>query len=147
MLPEIPTYPVRVRLPILWGEMDSLGHVNNTAYLRWFEEARIQYIHASGLANDGAPGVILAHQRCDYLLPLTYPGTIEARVSAIRLGRTSLTLSFVIHAVELGLDAAKGEGVLVAFDYADRQSIPVPEAVRARVIAFEQAGPGQFKVT
>ena len=30
---------------VMWGEMDALGHVNNTCYLRWMEEARLQYMH------------------------------------------------------------------------------------------------------
>ena len=34
-------WPVTIELPLLWGQMDALGHLNNTVYLRFFEEARI----------------------------------------------------------------------------------------------------------
>ena len=33
-----------VTLPILWGDMDAYGHVNNVVYLRWFEEARVKML-------------------------------------------------------------------------------------------------------
>jgi acyl-CoA thioester hydrolase len=34
-------YPVSLELPVLWGDMDALGHVNNAVYARWLEQARI----------------------------------------------------------------------------------------------------------
>lgn len=37
-LRDLPThYHVTVDIPIAWGEMDALGHVNNTVYFRYFE--------------------------------------------------------------------------------------------------------------
>ena len=32
-----------LRIGVAWGDMDALGHVNNTVYLRWFESARIAW--------------------------------------------------------------------------------------------------------
>ena len=29
------------RIPIRWGDMDAMGHVNNTVYFRYMEQARI----------------------------------------------------------------------------------------------------------
>ena len=34
-------YPVRIEVPVAWGEMDAFGHVNNVVYFRYFESARI----------------------------------------------------------------------------------------------------------
>ncbi|MBT6412518.1 MAG: acyl-CoA thioesterase, partial [Betaproteobacteria bacterium] len=28
-----------------WGEMDSLAHMNNVAYLRYFEESRVAWFN------------------------------------------------------------------------------------------------------
>ena len=36
-------YPVRLVVPVAWGEMDSMRHVNNIVYFRWFESARFAY--------------------------------------------------------------------------------------------------------
>ena len=32
----------RLPLKLRWGEMDALGHVNNTEYFRYFEQARVE---------------------------------------------------------------------------------------------------------
>jgi acyl-CoA thioester hydrolase len=37
------TFPVIVEIPVAWGEMDALQHVNNVFYFRYFETARIAY--------------------------------------------------------------------------------------------------------
>ena len=37
-------FPVVVELPVVWGEMDSMRHVNNTVYIRWMEAARFEYL-------------------------------------------------------------------------------------------------------
>jgi acyl-CoA thioester hydrolase len=139
-LPSEPKFPVRIQLSILWGEMDALGHVNNLAYLRWFEEARIRYFARSGLlAEGGKIGVILAHQRCDYLAPLTYPDDVEIRVSTTKIGRSSFTLSFAIRSVAQAADVARGEGVLVAFDYVTGRSTAITDALRAGIEALESS--------
>lgn len=41
---------------VRFGEIDVLGHVNNAAYLRWFENLRIQYFRDYGLFDyDSTP--------------------------------------------------------------------------------------------
>lgn len=137
MLPEAPSYPVRVRIPVLWGNMDALGHVNNLVYLRWFEEARIQYFIKMALASGNTPNVILAAQRCDYLAPVRYPDTIEVRISTVKIGRSSFTMGFSIHSQELGREVARGEGVMVAFDYASGRSVPLDAGVKEAIENFE----------
>jgi acyl-CoA thioester hydrolase len=118
--------------------MDSLGHVNNLVYLRWFEEARIRYFACSGMMGpDGGVPVILARQHCDYLAALTYPDDVEVRCSVTKIGRSSITLSFAIRSDKHGADVARGEGVLVVFDYAAGHSTPVTDELRARLEAFE----------
>lgn len=142
MLPSEPTWPVRLQIPVLWGDMDALGHVNNTVYLRWFEEARVTYFHRANLAIEGSVGIILAHQRCDYLAPVVYPDTIEVRVSVTKLGGASMTMRFSILSEKLGREAARGEGVIVAYDHATLKTIRVPEDVRDRLVTFEQPKAG-----
>lgn len=46
---EIPEHKILVHqleLPIQWGDMDALGHVNNTVYFRYMEQARVSWIQA-----------------------------------------------------------------------------------------------------
>ena len=34
-------------MPIRWGDMDAIGHVNNTVYFRYMEQARIEWAQAA----------------------------------------------------------------------------------------------------
>jgi len=39
-------FPVRIEIPVAWGEMDAFGHGNNVAYFRYFESAQIARLEA-----------------------------------------------------------------------------------------------------
>lgn len=34
-------------IPVRWGDMDSYGHVNNTLYFQYLEEARVAWFETS----------------------------------------------------------------------------------------------------
>ena len=56
-------YPVVIEIPVAWGEMDSLGHVNNIIYFRYFESVRMAYFDAMdfwGYMGETGVGPILA---------------------------------------------------------------------------------------
>ena len=59
----IPGFPVTVRMPIQWGDLDAYGHVNNLVYLKWFEAARAIYATRVGVevvARDSGIGAIIS---------------------------------------------------------------------------------------
>jgi hypothetical protein len=63
------------RVPLRWGDMDAMAHINNVVYFRLMEEARIQWFAQMGfstLPQGEAP--ILAHASCDFMRALNYPG-------------------------------------------------------------------------
>ncbi|MFO0723013.1 MAG: thioesterase family protein [Myxococcota bacterium] len=137
-----PRWPVRIEIPVAWGDMDSLGHVNNTVYLRWFESVRIRYFEGLGLMDrfqDEKIGPILAHQRIDYRRPLRYPDTVEARIRVAKLGNTSLTMAFELWSISERALAASGEGVVVLIDYKTSQKLPLPDDLRAAIANIEAA--------
>ncbi len=45
MLELLKAHPVVIETPVAWGEMDSLQHVNNIIYFRYFESARMAYFN------------------------------------------------------------------------------------------------------
>ena len=53
-------------------ELDALNHVNNTAYLRWFETIRVAYVQAYGMSSYGPddPQLVVRHVSADYLAPM-----------------------------------------------------------------------------
>jgi acyl-CoA thioester hydrolase len=131
-------FRIVVRFPIHWGEMDALGHANNTRYFVWFESARIALFRELGVTSGmGSVGPILAHTECDFLRPILYPAdlVVGARVAAV--GTSSVRIE---HAVALA-DApdrhcARGISVLVLYDYAAGQKVLVPDSLRAALAAY-----------
>ena len=68
---DIPEHKIlvhEVKLPILWGNMDSLGHVNNTIYFRYIEQARVSWIAAisGGQVGNEDEGPVIANTFCNF---------------------------------------------------------------------------------
>jgi acyl-CoA thioester hydrolase len=130
------TTPVRLRIPVAWGDMDAFGHVNNVVYLRWFESGRIALFDRVGILHAGVPsgpGPILARTGCEFLLPLSYPDfvTVETRIATI--GTKSFVMTYEVRSEGVDAVAARGDGVIVWYDYGAGRSIPVPDALRQRL--------------
>lgn len=138
--PEMRRFPVLVTLPILWGDQDAFGHVNNTASIRWFESSRIAYFERPEikpvLANVGV-NVILASVQCHYRRQLAYPDTIHVGARVVRLGRSSLAMEHVVYSVANAAVASEGECVVVVFDYTANRSVPASPELRAAIAQLE----------
>jgi acyl-CoA thioester hydrolase len=80
------------RIPIRWGDMDALGHVNNTVYFRYMEQARIEWVAKIVPAAGGAHllPIVIVNASCTFLRPLVYPGEVEVRLLLSEPGRTSV---------------------------------------------------------
>ena len=97
---------------VMWGEMDALGHVNNTCYLRWMEEARLQYMHKAAAlqgeqqdttqAAEGQPrnnnntNFVLASVTLHYKRPVVYPASVYVNVRTTRVGNSSFDQECVV---------------------------------------------------
>jgi len=122
-------------VPLRWGDMDAMAHLNNTVYFRVLEEARIQWFRQLGfptMPSGQAP--ILAHVSCDFLRAMTYPGVARVRQVITNTGRSSVEMALTIERTdEPGTQYAAGRSVIVWFDYVANKSQPWPEAVRALI--------------
>ena len=107
-------YPVVHVQPVAWGEMDAFNHLNNVAYYRYAESARISYMHATGLmfARDDLL-TILASSSCQYLRPVTYPDTLLIGVGIKKLGNTSIILEYTFFSHSQKAHVATGSAVIV----------------------------------
>ncbi len=133
-------YPVAIALPVFWGDQDAFGHVNNNAYFRWFESARIAYSERIGLLDlfrAERIGPILASIACDYRRQLTFPDTVHVGVRVTRMGRTSLGLDHVIVSQSQLAVAAEGTSTIVVFDYRANKPHPIPSPLREAIEGLE----------
>ena len=123
----------QARVPLRWGDMDSLGHVNNATYFVYCETARMAYFQALDLAALGANaerGPVLATASCTFKLQLKHPATLLIDVRVLRVGRSSFTLGYELLVEETGALAASGESVVVWADYERGGSLPLPAPLR-----------------
>ncbi len=68
------------KMPIRWGNMDAYGHVNNTIYFRYMEQARVEWIEdMQVVVRPGGDGPVIINASCTFLVPMTYPGMVEVR--------------------------------------------------------------------
>ncbi|MCI0570043.1 MAG: acyl-CoA thioesterase [Myxococcaceae bacterium] len=132
-------FPLSIRFPLHWGDMDAFGHVNNARYLTYFESSRLAYLDRLGLFVRGLPegvNVILAHASADYLRPLVYPEELVVGTRVVKLGTTSITLAHEVRGSD-GTLYARGTSVVVTVRYPAVEKVPVPEAVRRKVEVLE----------
>ena len=118
-------------MPIRWGDMDAYGHVNNTVYFRYMEQARCEWI--TSLGYDVAPGresMLMINGFCKFFQQLTYPGELILKTSIGAVGRTSLDL-FTSMALTTAPDVevAIGGATMVWVDLTTNTSAPWPEHV------------------
>lgn len=135
-------YPVRLELPVQWGEMDAFAHVNNAVFLRWFESARIAYFEQVAVPKtlaDAGPRPILARATVDFRRPVTYPDRIAVEATVTKLGTTSFTMGYRASSARQGAVVAEGEGVVVMTDAVTGQKTPLPAELRASIVALEGA--------
>ncbi len=133
-------WPVEIEFDVKWGEMDAFNHVNNTVYFKYFEEARIQYFRSSGFRETTKPlglGPILAQTGCQFILPVQYPDRVKVKAGVSRIGNKSISLDYELHSEKLGL-VAKGDSIIVCYDYETAKTAPLPQSTRESISLFEK---------
>ncbi len=126
-------YPVSVEIPVQWGELDALGHVNHTRFLVWMETARMSLFEQVGLAWENQPemGPILAQLEVDYRAPIHFPSTVKSAVCVARIGRTSFVLEYMLTDVKApDMPVCTGRTVIVLYDYQRGTSVEIPDGLR-----------------
>jgi len=134
-----------VTLPVQWGDMDSIGHVNNAIYFRYVESGRIAYFRAiEATPEDGlfdGEGPILADIQCSFIGQLRFPATIDIGTRTTRIGSKSFEIQAAIFVDGEDAPAATSRAVVVWFDYANQKTAPIPDALRQRINDLEVVAP------
>ncbi|GGW79717.1 acyl-CoA thioesterase [Streptomyces lomondensis] len=114
------------RCPLRWADMDAYGHVNNVVFLRYLEEARIDFLFRP--EKDFKQGSVVARHEIDYKRQLVHrhePVDIELWVTEIRAA--SFTLTYEVKDGDVVY--VRASTVIVPFDF---------EAQRPRRITSEE---------
>ena len=122
-----------VVIPIRWGDMDAMGHVNNTIYFRYLEIVRIEWLHRAGGAPDReGSGPVIVNAFCNFIRQLEYPGDILVKHYVANPGRTSFDTFITLERTdEPGVVYANGGATTVWVDFPRQKAVPLPDWLRA----------------
>ena len=120
-------------------ELDALNHVNNVAYLRWFETLRSPYVRDYGLSGYTAadPQLFVIANAARYLAPMMLGDSyvVTGRTASFR--NTSFRMEYgVFRGAEL---TCTGEAVIVSMTPDGGAKAALPEAVKAAFVARDGA--------
>ncbi|GAB4356087.1 MAG: thioesterase family protein [Gammaproteobacteria bacterium] len=122
-------------MAVRWGDMDALGHVNNTVYFRYCESARVGWLASVGHAiEEGPTGPVVVNASCTFHTPIVYPAEIAVEMFAGNPGRSSFDTWYEIRPADRPDPLyAEGASRVVWVDHTMGRSVPIPEEIRRLV--------------
>ncbi|MGA8004552.1 MAG: thioesterase family protein [Burkholderiales bacterium] len=128
-------------IPIRWGDMDSMGHVNNTVYFRYMEQTRISWFDSLLPRGKGwgSTGIVIASATCNYRRAMTYPGTVEVKLYVGTPGGSSIPTFYEMRVDDDPTPYADGSAVVVCIDTLRNKAVRIPPALRAKLAPLEAA--------
>jgi acyl-CoA thioester hydrolase len=116
-----------------FGDVDGFRHVNNTKLPEWFELGRMPiYVLFQPDLDFEHWNLVMARIGVDFHVPMVLGHEIEIRTYLAQIGTSSMTI--YQEAWQQGQLCASGESVLVHYDFAAGQSLPVPDDIRAELM-------------
>ncbi|MGF1733992.1 acyl-CoA thioesterase [Photobacterium satsumensis] len=133
-------YPIVTEIPVAWGEMDALNHVNNVVYFRYFETARLEYFAGIGLMEEMQAtqvGPVLSETSSRYRRPVTYPDTllVGSRVSV--LADDSFVMEYIIVSKQQGAVTTTGTAKVVMFNFAHKKRASLNLSLVEKIISLQ----------
>lgn len=134
-LPEQKKLVHTATMPIRWGDMDAMGHVNNTLYFRYLEVARLEWFGAVGCqVNPVGEGPLIVNAFCNFHKQLEYPGQIVVKMYASDPGRSSFESWATIERPDNpGVIYSSGGATTVWVDFPRQKSVAMPDWFRALI--------------
>jgi acyl-CoA thioester hydrolase len=122
-------------IPIRWGDMDAMGHVNNTTYFRYFEIVRLEWLFKVGAPTDpNGLGPVIVNAFCNFIRQLEFPGDVLAKHYVANPGRSSFDTFIVLERTDNpGVIYAEGGSKTVWTDFKAQKSALLPEWLRELV--------------
>lgn len=89
-IPEVKKLVFEMVIPIRWGDMDAMNHLNNGTYFRYLETIRIDWMRSIGCLPDArGEGPVIVNAFCNFYKQLEYPGDVLMKMYVSSPGRTT----------------------------------------------------------
>ena len=134
-VPEHKKLVYEMSIPIRWGDMDAMGHINNTLYFRYMETARIDWcLSLNIMPEQSKQGIVIVNAYCTFRQQLRYPGDVRVKMYVTNVGHSSFGTYVTMERADApGPIWADGGAKMVWIDYTTNKSLPMPDWLRERV--------------
>ncbi len=131
-IPELKKRVFELVIPIRWGDMDAMGHVNNTTYFRYMETIRIDWLHSiGGMPNPLGEGPVIVNAFCNFYKQLEYAGDVRIQMYTSDPARTTFeTWATMEIADQPGVIYAAGGATTIWVDFPKQKAIDLPQWLR-----------------
>lgn len=120
-----------IQVNVRFGETDALGHINNTSYFIYLEEARVRFFEELGYRMTiNEWNFILASTKCDFINQGYFNQLLTVTTSVSKIGTKSFQLEHEIICSQTKQLIAKGNAIIVYFDFNEQQSAAIPDLLR-----------------
>lgn len=120
----------RTPVSLRWSDLDAFNHVNNSRYLTFLEQARIEWFETLDepwMDDHSAP--VVASATLNFKRPIAYPAQVAVELFTDRLGTSSVVIGHRIVAAD-GTVHCDGQVVAVWVDRQTGKPTPLPPGVR-----------------
>jgi acyl-CoA thioester hydrolase len=135
-LPADKRFVFEMQMPMRWGDMDAMGHVNNTLYFRFMEVVRLEWLFKLGVnVSERGDGPVIINAFCNFLRQLQYPGDLRVTLFVANPGRSSFETYHTIERVDQpGELCAEGGARAVWTNHATKKSATMPDWFRQHLL-------------
>lgn len=124
-----------LNLRIDWSELDVFGHVNNVAFHKYAQAARLNFVEAVGLTDlyrTDKIGFMVAETNCQFKKELMFPGNIQILTKIEFVKNTSFGLEHIM-SNDQGELVAIAKDVLVVFDFTKKEKCLIPVDLKEKM--------------
>jgi acyl-CoA thioester hydrolase len=131
-IPEIKKLVFEMQIPIRWGDMDAMGHLNNASYFRYLETIRIDWFRAIGCIPDPqGEGPVIVNAFCNFYKQLEYPGDVLLKMYASEPARTTFETWGTMERVDRpGVIHAAGGATTIWVNFPSQKAVALPGWIR-----------------
>ena len=135
-IPEQKKLVYEMRIPIRWGDMDPMGHVNNTLYFRYLEICRVEWLREIGCpVNPQGEGPVIVNAFCNFYKQLEYPGDVLVKMYVSDPKRATFeTWATMERADQPGIIYAAGGATTIWVNFPQQKSAALPDRIRALLV-------------
>ena len=135
-IPEQKKFVYEMRIPVRWGDMDALGHVNNTLYFRYLESARIEWLASiGGPPSAKGQGPVIVNAFCNFYRQVEYPADLLLKMYVSDPGRTTFETWATMERVDRpGVIYAAGGATTIWIDFQQQKAMDLPDWLRSLIL-------------